>query len=584
MAQITIPDWLGSLLFGIRTIFFNGTELDDSTQINVKSPLTARNNSVTKQIDLSIDDAQLDTLGTAGAGLVTDWYIATNGNDSNDGRTSGTPLASLDGLAKNLGLQAIPDNVAVTVHIGPGAYTGTTSTFGAYFDFQSTRPLGGAITWQGTRTYVGGARSATPSGATATVTAVTQWDGTARTEGLVTATGVNFSTYNSDTGYFVEVVGGARDGLTCPISWLTNSAQISGNTGKFKTTGSSAGLPQVGDVLRVYSCSSFPAICFLGNGTYNDLDLGPNDPTDHFVVHSLLVSPATSTLFQNCLLRGLDCGGFGESPVSNANDSVIYRSHFGGSFDATRCTMRGGVEVRYEGTLTLDGQCHVLASGFVVGVDSSGACIIKGLVSFELPPTGTTLLNRSIMRASAQTWWRDAGGLSQAVILSSGSLFTYSAGAPAFVGTTASANLNVGGAPGVSAPFFNPVSGAGVLSESGQGAPVTVTGQTATPAALRSLLTGLSTLGLINDSSSNADPLIFALDVTLVSGTKTQASGKNLSAASVVAVLLKTPSGATGQCTATISGNNVAVTSFKADATANTTDTSTYTVMLIGAV
>jgi len=131
MAQITIPDWLGSLLFGIRTIFFNGTELDDSTQINVKSPLTARNNSVTKQIDLSIDDAQLNTLGTAGAGLVTDWYIATNGNDSNDGRTSGTPLASLDGLAKNLGLQAIPDNVAVTVHIGAGTYVGTSSTFGA---------------------------------------------------------------------------------------------------------------------------------------------------------------------------------------------------------------------------------------------------------------------------------------------------------------------------------------------------------------------------------------------------------------------------------------------------------------------
>lgn len=76
----------------------------------------------------------------------------------------------------------------------------------------------------------------------------------------------------------------------------------------------------------------------------------------------------------------------------------------------------------------------------------------------------------------------------------------------------------------------------------------------------------------------------FALDVTLVGGTKTQASGRTLSSAIIVAVLLKTATTAVGNVTATISSNNVIVTSYAAGAVQAVTDASTYTVMLVGAV
>src|SRR5262249_15022080 len=142
----------------------------------------------------------------------------------------------------------------------------------------------------------------------------------------------------SDTGYFAEIVGGPRDGTSVIISWYTSVTPISGNTGKFRTSATGAGLPQVGDVLRIYSCSQFPGLCYLGTGNYFDLDLDRNDPTDNFIVHDLTVSPDAEVFFGSSILRGLDSGAFGSSPVGLANDSVIYRSHFGGAFDATRCT------------------------------------------------------------------------------------------------------------------------------------------------------------------------------------------------------------------------------------------------------
>lgn len=114
----------------------------------------------------------------------------------------------------------------------------------------------------------------------------------------------------------------------------------------------------------------------------------------------------------------------------------------------------------------------------------------------------------------------------------------------------------------------------------------TVTGsRLSTDSALTSLLSALSAYGKITDSTSvvSSSGLVFALDVVLVGGTKTQASGKDLSNAVVIAVLLKTPSVAVGAPTATISSNNVIVTSFTAGAVQAVTDASTYTVMILGA-
>lgn len=146
-----------------------------------------------------------------------------------------------------------------------------------------------------------------------------------------------------------------------------------------------------------------------------------------------------------------------------------------------------------------------------------------------------------------------------------------------------------------------------------------VTGDRAGNAALASLLTNAASLGLLTDSTTNATTaittapgtsgnvltstgsawassapavpsgaaaasLFFALSVTLTGGAKTQASGKTLTNAIVVAVLLGTPSTAVGSVRATISGNSVIVTSYTAGAVQAITDASTYIVMLVGAV
>ncbi len=75
---------------------------------------------------------------------------------------------------------------------------------------------------------------------------------------------------------------------------------------------------------------------------------------------------------------------------------------------------------------------------------------------------------------------------------------------------------------------------------------------------------------------------ILALDVTLVGGTKTQASGSDLSQAIIIGVRLKTATTAVGSPVATISGNDVIVSSYAANASAAATDASTYTVTLAG--
>jgi hypothetical protein len=91
---------------------------------------------------------------------------------------------------------------------------------------------------------------------------------------------------------------------------------------------------------------------------------------------------------------------------------------------------------------------------------------------------------------------------------------------------------------------------------------------------------------LSNGASSEITPLAF-VDVTLVSGTKTLASGLDLSGASIVGAprlkaLNSTPVlGA--QILSSISGNNIVLTSYTAAGAAATTDVSTWTVCLSGA-
>jgi len=406
--------------------------------------------------------------GQFNATVVLDWYIATNGSDTNNtGRSPSSPFASFDGLIAATGLQRYPTFTQVNVHVGPGTYTPTAT---GIFDVMAEALESVVFNFQGTRTYVGGARTATPVGSTGTVSAVTSWDGTAKTEGLITvSSGIDFSQFNCDGGYFAEVVGGARDGLSVPIIWISTLTAISGSTLKFKTSGSSdVTLPQVGDVLRIYTVPALRGPCLLGSGNYFDLDFGANP----FVVHSVTlgnVNPVEAG-FTNCILRGLDAGAFGEKPLALFTSCVIYRSHFTGAITAGTTTFLGGVEIRYEGTLTLDDWSYFPNCGFVCGVDSSGVVIVEGITAFEAAPTSITLTVRSIMRCTAQLWFRDMGSLptSPSILLSSGSLLTYSV-LPAFVGTHASVDANIAGVGKNAAdlPFINTAAFAGILSEGG---------------------------------------------------------------------------------------------------------------------
>ncbi len=93
-------------------------------------------------------------------------------------------------------------------------------------------------------------------------------------------------------------------------------------------------------------------------------------------------------------------------------------------------------------------------------------------------------------------------------------------------------------------------------------------------------------IGPINPSVGATGPsgvgAVTLLDVTLVGGTKTQASGADLSVAKIVGVYLKTATTAVGSPVASISANNVIVTSYAAGAVQAVTDASTYTVALVG--
>jgi hypothetical protein len=78
----------------------------------------------------------------------------------------------------------------------------------------------------------------------------------------------------------------------------------------------------------------------------------------------------------------------------------------------------------------------------------------------------------------------------------------------------------------------------------------------------------------------------FKLNVTLTSGTKTVASGKNLTNATLVGVYLNTATTAVGVPLVTFvagANGNVTVTSYSPSAAVLTTDASTYTCVFAGA-
>lgn len=76
-------------------------------------------------------------------------------------------------------------------------------------------------------------------------------------------------------------------------------------------------------------------------------------------------------------------------------------------------------------------------------------------------------------------------------------------------------------------------------------------------------------------------PLVY-VDVTLIGGTRTVASGFDLSLAFVVSIILKTETTGTGIAKPELSGNNVVVTSYN-EAVQDATDVRTYRVWIIGA-
>lgn len=89
-----------------------------------------------------------------------------------------------------------------------------------------------------------------------------------------------------------------------------------------------------------------------------------------------------------------------------------------------------------------------------------------------------------------------------------------------------------------------------------------------------------------NAAASASAAAITNLDVTLIAGTKTQASGGTLTTAKIVGTpRLKTLNATPAlgvQILVSISGNSVVCTAYKADGTAEIADVATYTVSLAG--
>lgn len=381
--------------------------------------------------------------------VVTDVYIETNGDDSRSGTSLDTALATIDEWFARFGDQILENDQAV--HLGPGTFSPNCGL---------TNPPGpGLVKFYGTRTY---------DAVTGTVSAVQVWDKTAHTEGNYTVPGIDFSVYNAETGYALEITSGPRAGMSVVLAKNLGSNKVQSPGGE--DMGGYAGAePQVGDPVRIYHmtkilpgiASSFAVL--VGDVSLYDLEIGVNEgpPNDAHRVYIQNTSKGGES--HQCIFHGPDfMSGSWWFPYGCAMvHTHLYSEYFSGAANAFLWStqVRGGAWVEFnEQTLFTD-------SGlWIGGRDGPGYVAIYGVTCMSDYTEPLRVWDGgSYLACHDQLIMKN--GASQPLAFSIGAQcgLQYDAGLqPVITGTSPTAYAAVGGTTKASGavPFFNTGNGA----------------------------------------------------------------------------------------------------------------------------
>lgn len=101
----------------------NVTVTVDSVATNVAAQLKNYDSGVTNSVAHSLHSKLDDLITPSDVGASNEFYVATTGNDSNDGLTSGTPFATVQEAIDRWSLFAHNLKEDFTIHIAAGTYT-----------------------------------------------------------------------------------------------------------------------------------------------------------------------------------------------------------------------------------------------------------------------------------------------------------------------------------------------------------------------------------------------------------------------------------------------------------------------------
>jgi hypothetical protein len=418
--------------------------------------------------------------------------------------------------------------------------------------------------------------------ATGTLTAAAAHSG--NNQGTITDSSQNWSTggpgSTSLVGFRLDITGGNGGTRTGTTTWITSDkgSHVAG-VGDPELVVTSAPIPfyltsqtlAAGDT---YAVRSLPMV--------RNLQVGPIDPDtgqqEHLVFEGLswdnqapyggtevlsVVSATTQAnhiRFIGCAMGNISGTFFahvsqwGDYSLDqgSGNNIYAYGSVFGGDMEClpgAYCFFSQG-SIATPTAANLSTTCIQVYGTMIVGASPGGG---DGFGCFGAPNQGIQVVPGGTLTASDTIPIWGASNGTYGVQALAGSRVMWGSTRPTITGTSGDVSMS-----GTSATWASLANGS------------TANGVTAGP-------TNAAWIGL---AASN----FFALDVTLVGGTKTQASGKNLGSATLLGCYLKTPTTAVGSPAPSISGNNVVVTSYSAGAVQAVTDASTYTCLLAGAL
>jgi hypothetical protein len=322
------------------------------------------------------------------AWAVTDWYLdVATGNDTNDGTTAATPLATGTELLRRLGPYAIW-NHSVTVHIGPGGLNDPLTLRGTFTQPSTHLDILGTVT------------QLVDAGTVATYVGI---DHTIPRAPQVTATGI--ADWTPYVGKRLRLTDGADAGA---VTWVAVANPAGAGIATARTprwaridTASVNNLfalinPTVGTKLVVETLPHVPAIDVLVDGAETSTSGVAQWPLRMFAMQSIdcpLVSVRgrLATEFARGMLFGSKLGGVDTTPASIGT---------GNSFNAVACYVgyaNTGTSVRYWG-MSSSTACLIGAGAFQQLSPSvpllMSSCLFQGAYFFEAM---TTVLKASTL-------------------------------------------------------------------------------------------------------------------------------------------------------------------------------------------